>query len=221
MPSQIHADMTFDDLEDEILFTRAALQADPQAAPLVGKTETWMAAVDEVRRLVRESRGEVMRTDAERAVANGRLDNACTRFGDALFLDVGKQRDHKRWTQFFKMPVSHFVRMRLSEQVTTVRGWLGAKDAVLETYRAELTRWVEATDQALVATKATSNVRGQAWQAREQLAEDMTRERDALHEALAALGRENQLERSWPDLFFRRNSHKRSVDAGVPSAPAA
>src|SRR5437016_4766255 len=113
MPRKIQGDITLDDAEDEILFTRAALKADPDAQTLVPSTDTWMSLVDDARTKDREARESVMDTDARRIVANARLDAACTRFGDDLFLACGKDTKAKRWTQFFSVAVSRFIRQPL------------------------------------------------------------------------------------------------------------
>jgi hypothetical protein len=49
MPRQLDAVMTRDDFEGEILFTRAALQADPDASDLSATTDGWLGRVDAVR----------------------------------------------------------------------------------------------------------------------------------------------------------------------------
>jgi hypothetical protein len=221
MPRQIDADMTFDDIESEILFTRAALKADPDAEDLVAATEGWLGQVDEVRGLAREVRAEVAAIDAQRITANARLDTVCTTFGDELFLAVGKDRKGKRWLQFFKVPVSSFVRQALATQVATVRGWLEeGDDEVLEKHRAELQRWATAADDALVRTRGSAaQRRGQLWQRREELADALTRERDSLHEALSARARERDLPRNFANAFFRKSTRRRRSAADDEQPP--
>jgi hypothetical protein len=115
--------------------------------------------------------------------------------------------------------VSKFVRQRLSTQVERVRGWLQSSDALVETHRKPLDTWSKAAGDALVQTRAVAVVRGEARIAREELAEDPTRERDGLHDALSAIARERKLPREWPDLFFRVKS--RSAGEEAPEEPAA
>src|SRR5690349_5453945 len=133
----------------------------------------------------------IANTDAARAVANVRLDRACVGFGDSLLAAVKKDRTSARWKQFFRdLAVSQFIRQALDRQVSTVRGWLGAsQDPVLEQHRAELERWSKVAEAALEQTRGSSAVRGEAWVAREELAEGLTRERDGLRDALAARAR--------------------------------
>lgn len=222
MPRKLTADMMFDTIEEEILFTTAALAADPDAQDLAAATDGWLALLDAARAAERDARRAVVNTDARRAVANGRLDEACAAFGDDLYRAVDKDRTSARFTQFFPAPVNRFVRQALSKQVQTVQAWLGSsKDPVVEQHRAELHAWSSAAQQALLDTRATALARGTARQAREHLAEELTRGRDGLHDALGARGRERKRPRSWPDAFFRAETRPTSAAEPEPPAPAA
>jgi hypothetical protein len=213
--------MTFDTFEDEMLFTRAALAADPDSADLVSATESWLGLIDAARAKDRDARAAIANTDAARVVANGRLDRACGAFGDDLHRAVEKDRAATRWTQFFSVPVSRFVRQALSRQSVTVRAWLmSSMDAVLEQHRDALERWTAAAEKALVQTRGTALVRGGARQAREELAEELTRERDGLHDALRSRGRERGLPRDWSDVFFRVESRSGAAAVDEPAEPA-
>ncbi len=46
MAAKIDHEMTFDDMEDEVVYTRAALRADPDARDLLPLTDGWMPAVE-------------------------------------------------------------------------------------------------------------------------------------------------------------------------------
>src|SRR5690349_20889922 len=116
MPRKIPSDITFDDGEDEVLFTRGAVKADQDAADLLGETDDWLGLIDEARAADRAARATIAETDAQRIVANARLDDACVRFGDDLFLAVGKDRGSSWWLMFFSMAVNRFVRQGLSKQ---------------------------------------------------------------------------------------------------------
>jgi hypothetical protein len=219
MPRKIPSTITLDEAEDEILFTIAALKADPDAAELVSMTGDWLSLVDAARKRDRAARQAQMEADAARVVANDRLDRACERFGDELFLAVEKDRKSARWVQFFSVAVSKFVRQRLDKQVQKVRGWLESSDGVLDKHRGPLDTWSKAAGEAVQKTHAVAMVRGEARIAREEMAEDLTRERDGLHDALSGRAREIGLPRDWPDLFFRTMS--RSAPEEAESPPAA
>ena len=222
MPRQILATLPLDDVEDEILYTQAALRADPDARQLLPMTDGWLVRCDEMRPMLRRTRQAGADADAARIVANSRLDRSCVAFGDELYLAVGKDRQAPRWLQFFAVSVSRFIQQALGRQVERVRGWLASKDPVLERHRPSLDRWSQAADQALVNTRALAVVRGETWQAREELASDLTRERDGLHDALSQLSRELELGRDWPDLFFRIASRGGQSPADKPAeAPPA
>jgi hypothetical protein len=217
MPRKLPATITFDEAEDEVMFTQAALKADPDAEDLLPMTGAWLGTIDMGRPADRAAWQAVANADAARVIANGRLDLTCTAFGDELYLAVRKDRTSSEWRQFFAAAVSVFVRQALARQVATVRSWLqGSTHPVLENHRAELARWSTKADEALVATRGTALVRGTAHQAREEMAEDLTRERDGLYVALVQRAEERRLPRDWPSLFFRVKPRATTVTEEEP-----
>lgn len=217
MPRKLIDKMPLDDLEDEIMYTIAALKADENTQDFIPTAEGWMTHVDEVRATDREVRQTVANVDAARMMANEYLDQTCVAFGDDLYYDVDKDRKCTRWTQFFPVAVSAFVRQPLSKQVNAVRGWLAsAQDPVLEQYRSDLEKWVTKADDTLVQTSGLAGQRARVWAQRESLAELLTNERDVLRDLLAQRARELKFSRTWPDLFFRtsRSSSQGSSSQG-------
>jgi hypothetical protein len=196
--------MSLDDIEAEILYTRAAMRADPDAKDLVPMTDTWLTMLDDTRKKQRTASEAGVNADAFRSVSNARLDAACMAFASEL--DDALKQDHSsaRYKQFFNTPASRFVRQSLTTQVNVVKGWLdNANDDVLKRHRPLLERWSTAAMNAIEATSATALVRGQAWIAREKLAEDLTRERDRVYHALMGKTQQLNLSRDWPNVFFR------------------
>lgn len=220
---QMNADMPLDDSEDEVLFTRAALKADPLAADLLPLTDDWLGLVDAARAKDRAARIAEADAVAARVVANFHFDNACTRFGDDLFLAVAKDRESARWLRFFPIAVSRFVKMRFDKQIQKVQSWLdpSVTEPALDAHRSALTTWSQAAANSLGQTNQAAMVRSASRMAREQLAEDLTRERDGLYDTLSARARDKGLPRDWPKQFFRVAKRKASTDedAGPESAP--
>jgi hypothetical protein len=220
MAAKIDAEMTFDDMESEILYTCAALEADPDAKDLFSLTDTWMPKLDDARTADRNARAAEARASAQRRVANGRLDAACQRFGDELLLEVKKDTAGARWRTFFtgtSATIHTFIRLAFGEQIARVGAWLRVSgDAVLDRHREPLATWSAAGQNALSETQGTATVRGQARVVREQLAEDLTRARDGLEATLVERGQEKGLQRDWPSLFFRtRPRRSRDTDPQV------
>ncbi len=220
MPRKLDARMTLDEFEDEVLFTGAALDADPDAKELVASTAGWLPLLDKVRAKDREVRQAAAKADASRAVSNTRLDHSCVEFGDELHNAVNKDHSSARWLSFFKAAVSIFIKWALPREVDAVKGWLQVKDPVLEKHRAPLTLWSPAADNAIVATRALGPRRGEVWQAREELADALTRERDGLHGVLTQRGHERKLPREWANAFFRME-HRAGAGDVPAEAPAA
>ncbi|MBK9266377.1 MAG: hypothetical protein IPM54_42150 [Polyangiaceae bacterium] len=207
---KITADMPLDDDEDEVFFTRATIKADPNAADLLPMTDDWLGLIDAARAKDRQARIAETDATAARVVSNFHFDRACTAFGDDLYLAVGKNRESPRWTQFFSVAVSRFIKIRFDKQVQKVKSWLGpdVNDATLDKHRTPLTTWSNAAAASIDQTTSAAMVRGAARIAREQLAEDLTRERDGLYDALSARAREKGLPRDWPKQFFRVTTRK-------------
>jgi hypothetical protein len=214
MPRKLTKEMTLDTFEDEVLFTIASVKADPDAEDLASMTNDWLERIAATRQADLKARSAVVHCDAVRMVANARLDAACIAFGDDLGMAVGWDAASPRWKQFFSLAASRFVRQALHKQVKTVLGWVGsAKDPVLDKHKAALERWAKKADDALSQTASLAIVRGEAAMSRAQLAEDLTADRDGLRDALAARARDRGLPRTWPDVFFRTQSHRFGRDA--------
>jgi hypothetical protein len=206
MPRKITPQFTLDLMEDEVLFTTAALKADPDASDLVSVTAGWLATVDHAREKDRAKRTAVAEADAARTVTNARLDAVCVQFGDELFLAAGKDRESPRWKRFVNEPMGKFVRRAFRAQIAKVRSWVSlatGTEAVLDKYRTPLDTWSAAGNAALERTDATALARGGAQIARTDAAETLTRERDALHALLVDRANTRSLPRDWPATFFR------------------
>lgn len=192
------------DLLMEVLFTRAALEADPDAADLLPQTEGWLPGVLALQSQWLENLILRMGIDARRIVANNRLDPLCFKFGDHLLLAVNKDRASVRWKRYFKEAPSRFVRSPLAEQTTAVDGWLVTDDPVLEPFRAELALWNGKAKAALAeeptSRQATANLDAR----RGEFARQLVTERDRLLWALAVRAEAKSLDRLWPYGFFLR-----------------
>jgi hypothetical protein len=204
MPRMILGTMTIDDMEDEILFTMAALEADPDAKAALPHTDGWLPRVDGLRSESRKLRLLVGKTSAAKVVANVRLDAACAALGDVQLLAVNKNRESPRWKKFFPETVSAFQRQPLADQVTAVLGWLSATDEpALEQHRDNLTHWAKMARAAVDATAQQHILRANLQQARDAHAQQLTADRDKLHDLLSDIARDQGLGRTWPDTFFR------------------
>jgi len=217
MPRMITQKHSLETMEDEVQFTTAALTADENTQDLIPIVSGWLPLIDQERTLERTLKQTFANVDATRVLANEYLDYACTEFGIDLEASVKKDKTSSRWTMFFKMAVSLFCRQPLVLQISAVLGWLAATDPTLEQHRDRLTKRVNAAQTALTNTNALASQRAQLWNARQQLADDLTGGRDALWSTLAARARERGLPRTWPDLFFQTESRAK-VSSSVPAS---
>lgn len=207
MPRALTPHDPLDFIEDELTFTISALRSDPHGAAFLGLTTTWMERLEEVRKLDRITRRKVVTTDARRVVANENLDDTCEAFAEALLEAVEGDQRSERWRRFFTVPVHRFVRQALRTQVTMVEGWLAEDDPTLEPYREALANWIRAATVSLDDARKLAVTRAETMIRREHLAEDLSRERFALHSALALYAGEQHLPDTWPRAFFRQSTH--------------
>jgi len=213
MVRKIMSDWTYDDWENEILFTIAALEADPNASDLVLRTVTWMPMVDTARAEDRAARVAAFSASAHRSVANARLDSSCRQFGRELAADLGNDRQSPRWKRFFGGPVGDFVGQPLADQAAACIAWLSVEDVVLARIRTRIETWARAAQSALVRAQNSAQARGNAIVVRESTAENLTRARDALHATLVARAAERSLERDFADGFFMVETKRRRSPA--------
>lgn len=219
-PRKLSAETTFADLESEVMFTIAALGADPDARALLGEASDWLGWIDVAQKEDRSFRQQEANVDAGRVVANGRLDLTCVAFGKRLLGACDQNRQAPRFTRFFAKPPMAFVKQALAKQVTAVFGWLSVNDDdVLEAFRADLQERATNARNAQDATSAIGPLRGTNQARRAKLAEDLTRERDGLHRQLAELADEKNLGRGWADLFFKKTRRDDDDDEAPTPAP--
>ena len=208
MVRKLPDDFGFDDHEDEILFTRAMLAADPHTSDLLVTTHPWLGRVDAARLLDRAGREATMGASALRLVANAYLDGECRAVGRDLAHDLNNDRSGVRWTRIFPATVDAFISQPLGEQASACQAWLTTAEPVLAAHSEALTRWSAAAQTALATTKASTQVRATAMLARESLAEDLTRARDGLARALSARAEEHGLPRDYVERFFLKDRRK-------------
>ncbi len=216
-PRKLSAETTFVDFESEVMFTIAALSADPDARPLLSETADWLGWVDAAQKEDRSFRQQEANVEASRVVANGRLDLSCITFGKRLLGACNLDRQAPRFTRFFAKPPMAFVKQALSKQVTAVFGWLSVTDDdVLESFRVELLERATNARTAQDATSAVGPLRGANQARRAKVADDLTRERDGLHRQLAEIADAKDLGRTWADLFFKKTRRADDDESPTP-----
>lgn len=212
MAKKLAQDATIETLEDEIMYTIAALKADPDALDLEEKTRDWFPQVDALRAYDREVRQTLANADASRVVCNERLDMAVVEFGRSLLYEVDNDRSAPRWTGFFPEPPSAFIRKPLNDEVAAVQGWLGGpSDAILEAHRTALTETSAQAQAAVISSAGESSWRANLRARRAEVADALTSARDALYTELVLRAQERKLSRTWPDAFFRVEGRSRAA----------
>ena len=209
MVRMINADFTFDDMENEVRFTRACLAADPDAAPLRPTTDRWLAMVKVAREADETARTSVQEASAFRQVANTRLDSACRDFGRDLAHALSNDRSGARWRRFFPGTVDDFISQPLADQASACIAWLPLDEPVLAPHLPSIERWARAAKTALEQTDASGTARGTAMIAKERTADDLTRARDGLERALSELADAHNLGRDYAAGFFIQSKKRK------------
>ena len=155
MAKQVNPEMTFDDMENECIFTRAAKRADRNASDMISTSDAWLGWIENVRVQERAARTAFQEATAARMIANARLDETCRSFGRALATDLKNDRTSARWKRFFRGTVDDFVTQPLVDQADACIAWLAIDDAALAPFRDELTHWAEAAKAAITATNSS------------------------------------------------------------------
>ena len=202
MARAITEDFTFDEMENETLFSRAALRADPNASDFVLTTNPWLGFVASARAQDLAARTALQESTASRVIANQRLDETCRNVGRALSAELKNDRSSARWARIFGGTVDEFIHKPLAVQATACKSWLETDEPVLAPFRADIALWANAAEAAIRATSDSGQVRGTALVGRESVAETLTRARDGLHAALVARANERNLPRDFADGFF-------------------
>ena len=208
MARMITKDFTFDDMQNEVRYTRASLKADPVAEVLLPRTDSLLGLIARAREQDELARTAQQEASASRYVANTRLDVVCRSFGRDLAHALSNDRSGARWHRFFKGTVDDFISQPLGDQADACLAWLAIDEPLLAPHRETIERWARAAKAALSQTDASAQVRGTAMVAKEQLAEDLTRARDGVAVALATLADEHGLGRNYADGFFIREKKR-------------
>jgi hypothetical protein len=214
MARKITPDFTFDEMENEIRYTRASLLADPDASDLAPSTDGWLGGVTHARDKDGLARTAVTEASAHRYVANTRLDRHCRNFGRDLAHTLENDRSSARWHRFFPGTVDDFISQPLEDQANACIAWLPLEEPALAPHLASIERWARAAKAAVELTGASAQVRGTAMVVREQAAENLTRARDGLAIALSARAAERNLPRDYADGFFMQERKKKGPKTG-------
>jgi len=131
MARMITKEFTFDDMENEVRFSRASLKADPDAAMLHPRADSLLGWISAARDKDALARTAVQEASAFRFVANTRLDAACRSFGRDLAHSLSNDRSGARWHRFFRGTVDDFTSQPLADQAAACLAWLTIDEPVL------------------------------------------------------------------------------------------
>jgi hypothetical protein len=202
MVKKIDDAYSLEEMRSEVLFSRAALKADPNAADFLPSTGSWLGIVATASDQELAARTASVEATASRTIANQRLDETCRDVGRALATELKNDRSGARWGRLFRGTVDDFVHQPLADQAAACKGWLELDEPILAAFREPLAFWANAAEAALRDTTAAGQARGTAMVGRELAAESLTRARDGLHAQLVARANERNLPRDFADGFF-------------------
>lgn len=148
-------DISFDSLEEEIVFTITRLISDEHGAPFLPAFEEKLTEFEELQKNHRQLRLRVIRARAMLELWDDRLDLLVDDLNEALLKLTGRNRDAPLWQFYFgKKPPSALKRPILGSQLETARGFIpsltgdNAPDA-LKAIGARLIDLVAGADEAI------------------------------------------------------------------------
>ena len=206
---RIRYDESMDGLWDELVYTRARLEAEARASDLASAVRDALSRVGETRQ------NQLQHWETE-IVAQAMVDGVDYDL-DGIVGDIGinlerlscKDRKHPRWTRYFGTDAPSSVRrLGLASEVRRVRGWASSLKSEPEAELKELGRRLQDTlaraDEALALRERAAAARADH-RAREimTLVDDINALRLSVYgELISRVGRIGQ-DPSWPDQFFR------------------
>lgn len=203
-------------LFDEMFYTTSALSADAEAATHAAAfddflTKAWQPVADRERAL----RCGVLRSQAQVAGADRRLDAWLDRFHGSLLISTGHRRDVPQYQRYFgAQPPSLLKRPVLGVQLLTLSGWVPSLKAATDAKLAALGKELEAlvlegqqAEAGLDAARAlVRDFRDVG--ARKALFDVANALRKSTYGALASYSHqhpEKNLRPDWADGFFRHD----------------
>ena len=217
MARKIEPEETIADLHDELDYTESRLLDEEEGvAALNDRLEPSRVELAKVEAEQRQLARQEAQVQANLDGANRGLDEATDEFAADLLRDVKSDRTSSRWRAIFRdQSPTEFKRMPLPDQAKSIRGWLtDSTDPALAPHRDRLERQTARAERAIARDGALSAKRGNLWRSREALATLLTRERDALEDTLAELGRTQGRERTWPRSFFKVGARPKKGPTG-------
>ena len=222
MPRKLDETMRIEEIEDEICYSEARVQAHPATKHLQERVAGWYDIAEEMRNGDRESRRATIVAQAIKDQAGETVDQACVDFSEDL--DHAVRGDHKgtRWRRFFSVAVSRFTRLPILEQIRRMKEWFTVTgDDILETHRPALTGAVAGIESAELQKSSARQHRLTTKESRRTAAARLTSERDSLHRSISELAAQQSLPRDFADGFFLRTRRDTADAPEAPEAPTA
>ena len=101
MVKKIDDAYSLEEMRSEVLFSRAALKADPNASDFLPSTGSWLGIVATAADQELAARTALVEATASRTIANQRLDETCRDVGRALAAELKNDRSGARWSRLF------------------------------------------------------------------------------------------------------------------------
>jgi hypothetical protein len=210
---ELRAETPLETLEDEIVYTDAALKADPEAEDLAPGFAGQLESLDEVYDRERATRRAVTEATAYSRVADSRLDEEVLGSGRVMEVPLKGDRTHPSWTKVYGTATpSDVAKLARPKEVIKVRGMIKAMTelglAILATVIASLTFWAGRLDGGLTRLTDSKADRGRFRSERDEFIIGLNRARRALYGSLTTRAAERGLPKEWPDLFFRHETSR-------------
>lgn len=221
-PRELVADMPLDEVEDEVIDTLAALQADPDAEDMVASFEPQLVSLDVVWDRERATRREKVEATAFTRVADEHTDDELVDTGRGLNHHVRGDHTSAAWNRVFGgLTPTDVTKLPRSEQVKRVTAMVAELVAqAIESMARNVEKlgfWNERLNTGLSRLEAANLDRGRFTGEREEYVVSLNKARRSLAAALAQRAVERNLPKDWPSLFFRKTPRRVAGAAEEPN----
>jgi hypothetical protein len=220
----LDTDMSLEAVANHLVYSSARLKHDPNARDLVPPMAALIERCTKLR--VDQWATSVAETEAQAGVdaADDEVDTTVADLELVLYTEL-RDRSHPTYRRYFVEAPSRVIAMGLESELNRVRPWIAylaaepnpALQAFADRVRTAVADGDAALDARRQAAHARANLRAIDIQ---RFFDDVNGARRSLYAQLTQRAVERDLDRHWPDRFFRHQSRKPSGGNSGPGAPA-
>ena len=205
---------SMDHLWDELIYTKARLEADPKAKDLAPSLAALADQVLTVRQNQRKTWASEIVAQAHVDMVDYELDECVFELGRELGMIVKNDRKNPRWLRYFGQNTPYRISsMKLASELGRISSWSSSlqseTEASLIVLGQKLSNWVVVGQEALgMREKAYAACADHRAREIKSLIDEINNMRLSLYGELMSRAAKQNLNKNWPYEFFRKKSGK-------------